>query len=79
MFQFYLRRKGIALSWVGTGRFIFNFSYDDQEFEQVVQSVLEAAHEMHQDGWWTFPEGLTPAKVQQHLIREVVRDVLRLE
>jgi glutamate-1-semialdehyde 2,1-aminomutase len=79
MFQFYLRRQGIALSWVGTGRFIFNFSYDDQEFNQVVQSVLDAAHEMHQDGWWTLPEGLTPVKVKRQMIREVVRDVLRLK
>ena len=39
MFQFYLRKHGLALSWVGTGRWIFNLSYTEAEFEQVTQAV----------------------------------------
>ena len=41
MFQFYLRNQGIALSWVGSGRMIFNFAIDDNDFE--IMNVK----------WWT--------------------------
>ncbi len=29
MLQFYLRKHGLALSWVGTGRLIFSLNYGD--------------------------------------------------
>ncbi len=72
MFQFYLRRHGLALSWVGTGRFIFNFSYTEQEFEQVMEIVIRAAKEMLAGGWWTLPRGTTDATVKRQLIRELI-------
>jgi glutamate-1-semialdehyde 2,1-aminomutase len=32
MLQFYLRLHGLALSWVGTGRFIFGLHFSDADF-----------------------------------------------
>ena len=32
MFQYYLRREGLALSWVGTGRLIFSLNYAARGF-----------------------------------------------
>ena len=32
MLQFYLRQQGLALSWVGTGRFIFSLNYTGDDF-----------------------------------------------
>jgi glutamate-1-semialdehyde 2,1-aminomutase len=72
MFQYHLRRHGVALSWVGSGRFIFNFSYTESEFEQVMDCVLKAAADMSQGGWWTLPQGATAATVQKQLIKEML-------
>jgi glutamate-1-semialdehyde 2,1-aminomutase len=72
MFQYHLRRHGVALSWVGSGRFIFNFSYTESEFEQVMACVLKAAADMGHGGWWTLPQGTTAATVQRQLIKEML-------
>ncbi len=77
MFQYHLRRHGVALSWVGTGRFIFNFSYTESEFEQVMDAVLKAATDMKNGGWWTLPEGTTAARVQKQLIKEMLGSALQ--
>src|SRR5262249_37002374 len=52
MLQYYLRREGLALSWVGTGRLIFSLNYAAEEFEEVAQRFLTAAETMLRDGWW---------------------------
>jgi glutamate-1-semialdehyde 2,1-aminomutase len=77
MFQYHLRQRGIALSWVGTGRFIFNFAYTESEFEQFMSCVLLAAQDMKEGGWWTLPEGATTAKVQKQLVKELLGSVLQ--
>ncbi len=38
MFQYYLRAHGLALSWVGTGRFIFSHNYTDEDFAEVADA-----------------------------------------
>ena len=40
MLQFYLRAQGLALSWVGTGRFIFSLNYTDADFEAVADRFV---------------------------------------
>ena len=42
MLQYYLRAEGLALSWVGTGRFIFSLDYTQAEFTMVVEPILAA-------------------------------------
>ena len=34
MLQYYLRAEGLALSIVGTGRFIFSLNYSDADFAE---------------------------------------------
>jgi glutamate-1-semialdehyde 2,1-aminomutase len=43
MFQYYLRAHGLALSWVGTGRFIFSHNYTDADFAAVAERIVAAA------------------------------------
>ena len=72
MLQFYLREQGIALSWVGTGRFIFNLSYSDEEFEKVTQAVVRACERMREDGWWWTPSDASPKRIKRALMLELI-------
>ncbi len=77
MLQFYFRKHGLALSWVGTGRFIFNLSYTDDEFEQVVQAILSACHDMNRGGWWMVREGVTSHQVGRMVACEMLVHLMR--
>ena len=44
--------KGMALSWVGTGRLIFSLNYSDADFLAVADRFVAAARAMERDGWW---------------------------
>jgi glutamate-1-semialdehyde 2,1-aminomutase len=57
MFQYYLRREGLALSWIGTGRLIFSLNYTAEDFEAVASRFVAAAEAMAQDGWWWEGDG----------------------
>lgn len=73
MFQFYLRAEGLALSWVGTGRFIFSLNYTAQDFEEVMRRFLRAARAMREDGWWWQNPALTNKTIRRGLLREMLR------
>jgi glutamate-1-semialdehyde 2,1-aminomutase len=73
MFQFYLRWHGLALSWVGTGRFIFSLNVDDAAFDEVVRRCVAAGREMQADGWWTLPPGLDARGISRQLRSETLR------
>ncbi|MGC4394364.1 aminotransferase class III-fold pyridoxal phosphate-dependent enzyme [Hydrogenophaga sp. T2] len=73
MFQFYLRWHGLALSWVGTGRFIFSLNFDDAAFGEVVQRCVAAGRDMQADGWWTLPSGLDAKGISRQLRSETLR------
>ncbi len=72
MLQFYLRREGIALSWVGTGRMIFSLNFSDDDFELFVTRFVRAAQKMHEDAWWWTPNGQTNRTIQRQLLRELI-------
>lgn len=55
MLQFYLRKHGLWLSWVGSGRMIFSLEVDDRLFEEIADRFVMAAREMRDDGWWDGP------------------------
>ena len=57
MLQYYLRREGLALSWIGTGRLIFSLNYTAEDFEAVASRFVAAAEAMAQDGWWWEGDG----------------------
>jgi glutamate-1-semialdehyde 2,1-aminomutase len=71
MLQFYLRAHGLALSWVGTGRFIFSLNYSDADFEQVLQRFVAAAKDMQQDGWWWTDPTQTNKTIRRSILKEM--------
>jgi glutamate-1-semialdehyde 2,1-aminomutase len=73
MLQFYLRRQGLALSWVGTGRLIFSLNYTQAEFDEVCCRFVAAATAMHTDGWWWQGAGVTNKTIRRGLLREMLR------
>lgn len=72
MLQFYLRAHGLALSWVGTGRFIFSLNYSDADFEAVVERFVAAAQQMAAEGWWWDDVSLTNKAIRRGILREML-------
>jgi glutamate-1-semialdehyde 2,1-aminomutase len=72
MLQFYLRARGLALSWVGTGRIVFSLNYTPADFEAVADRFVAAARAMREDGWWWAEPGLTNAAIKRRILREMI-------
>jgi glutamate-1-semialdehyde 2,1-aminomutase len=72
MLQFYLRAQGLALSWVGTGRFIFSLNYIDADFDAVADKFLAAARAMQADGFWWHDPALTDKAIKRRVLREML-------
>ena len=72
MLQFYLRAEGLALSWVGTGRFIFSHNFDDADFDAVANRILRATERMNADGWWSTPANVTNKAIRKRVFRELL-------
>jgi glutamate-1-semialdehyde 2,1-aminomutase len=72
MLQYYLREHGLALSWVGTGRFIFSLNYSEADFAEVAHRFEAAAREMKQDGWWWVGAGQSNKAIRRRLLREML-------
>ncbi|MGE5158053.1 MAG: aminotransferase class III-fold pyridoxal phosphate-dependent enzyme [Gemmatimonas sp.] len=72
MLQYYLRAEGLALSWVGTGRFIFSLNYTDADFAEVMQRFVAAANKMKRDGWWWHDAALTNKHIRRQILREMI-------
>jgi glutamate-1-semialdehyde 2,1-aminomutase len=72
LFQQYLRREGLALSWVGSGRMVFSLDFTDADFDEVSQRFLRAARLMQEDGWWWVPASASNARIGRQLLREVL-------
>ncbi len=72
MLQYYLRAEGLALSWVGTGRFIFSLNYTDADFAEVQQRFVTAARKMKEDGWWWHDGAATNKTIRRQIMREMI-------
>ncbi len=72
MLQYYLRLHGLALSWVGTGRFIFSLNYTEQDFAEVVQKFIAASLQMQQDGWWWSNPNLSNKSIKRQVLKEIL-------
>ncbi|MFC3712577.1 aminotransferase class III-fold pyridoxal phosphate-dependent enzyme [Sphingoaurantiacus capsulatus] len=72
MLQYYLRREGLALSWVGTGRIIFSLDYSDADFAAVADRFVAAARAMRDEGWFWAPDGATEKSVRRQVLRELI-------
>lgn len=77
MLQYYLRDHGLALSWVGTGRFIFSLNFTDSDFDEVVERFVRAAHQMRNDGWWWSANGTTNKSIRRTVLKEILQRVVR--
>jgi glutamate-1-semialdehyde 2,1-aminomutase len=71
MLQYYLRAEGLALSWVGTGRFIFSLDYTAGEYADVQQRIVAAAKNMQAEGWWWAPAHSPGRTLRRRLLREM--------
>jgi glutamate-1-semialdehyde 2,1-aminomutase len=72
MLQYYLRAEGLALSWIGTGRFIFSLNYTHRDFEAVASRFIAAVKTMQQDGWWWKHADLTNSSIRRRILKEMI-------
>jgi glutamate-1-semialdehyde 2,1-aminomutase len=72
MLQYYLRREGLALSWIGSGRFIFSLNYTQEDFAAVSTRFISAAQQMQADGWWWQKAGMTNKSIKRQLLKEML-------
>lgn len=72
LLQYYLREQGLALSWVGTGRFIFSLNYSDADMAEVTRRFIEACRRMQADDWWWSGPELTHKAIRRRLLREML-------
>lgn len=72
MFQYYLRAEGLAMSWIGTGRFIFSHDLDDRDFGEIVRRFVAAAVAMQSDGWWWKDAALTNKAIKRRVMTELL-------
>ena len=72
MLQYYLHAEGLALSWVGTGRFIFSLNYSDADFQVVTDRFLAAVRAMHGDGFWWTAAHASNESIKRGLLREMI-------
>ncbi len=56
LLQYYLRVKGITLSWVGTGRCLCSMDFSAADYAMLESAIVEATREMRRDGWWLSTE-----------------------
>ena len=76
MFQYYLRAEGLTLSWVGTGRLIFNINCSDVDFDAIATRFVAAAGRMKADGWWHQSAALTDKATHRRIVREIWRTAI---
>ena len=72
MLQYYLRAEGLAMSWVGTGRFIFSMNYTDTDFAEVSRRFVAAAEKMKQDQWWWNDGSITNKGIKRQILKEML-------
>lgn len=66
MFQYYLRRRGLALNWIGTGRILFPLDVPEADYREIEARFLAAAADMRDAGWW-WGEGVLTSKTLRRL------------
>jgi glutamate-1-semialdehyde 2,1-aminomutase len=71
IYQFYLRREKLLLSWIGTGRLIFSHNYTETDFDQVMEAFIRAGEAMLADGWWHDSQ-LTNADISKLMFRQML-------
>jgi glutamate-1-semialdehyde 2,1-aminomutase len=78
MLQFYLRKHGLLLSWVGSGRVIMSLNCGDEDFEAIMQCFVNAAQDMKSHGWW-YDAKLSNRAIRRQFLGEMLRARLGLK
>jgi glutamate-1-semialdehyde 2,1-aminomutase len=73
MLQYYLRAAGLALGWIGTGRFIFSHDIDDAAWQEIEDRFVRAAEAMREDGWWWVDAAMTNKSIKRRVLGEIIR------
>eukprot|EP01050_Picozoa_sp_SAG11_P003853 SAG11_NODE_229_length_11945_cov_77.865187_8_plen_122_part_00 len=80
MLQLFLRREGLALSSIGTGRNNFNMAVTDEQLKALTAKLLRACAAMTEGGWWpsapTDVATTSNASIFWQLGREIVAETL---
>lgn len=76
MFQYYLRANGLALGWIGTGRFIFSHDLTDRDFREISTRFVAAARAMEADGWFWRDPLVWAKSIKRRLVVELLRAAL---
>ncbi|MGE3848781.1 MAG: aminotransferase class III-fold pyridoxal phosphate-dependent enzyme [Gammaproteobacteria bacterium] len=74
LLQYYLRAEGVNLSWVGTGRCMFNLDFSDEDYIDMTDALLSAGLRMREDKWW-LTEDEQPDR-DRRIARATRRDLL---
>jgi glutamate-1-semialdehyde 2,1-aminomutase len=74
LYQYYLRQEGLALSWVGSGRFIFSLNYTEADMEEVSARMVRAAVAMQQNGWWWHDGVTSNRQIRRQVLWEMVQE-----
>jgi glutamate-1-semialdehyde 2,1-aminomutase len=77
MLQYYLRERGISLSWIGTGRLVFSHNLEEKDFVAIVHRIDSAAEAMREDGFWWRSAAATNQSIKRHVLRELVSAAFR--
>jgi fatty acid desaturase len=72
LLQYYLREQGIALSWVGSGRMIFSFNFDDQTFDMFCERFVAGAIAMQSDAWWYNHAAQSHRAIRRQVLKDYV-------
>jgi glutamate-1-semialdehyde 2,1-aminomutase len=72
MLQYYLRAHGIAMSWIGTARFIFSHDFTDADFADFTSRFVTAAEAMGTDGFFWASGKLTDRWIRRRVLREMI-------
>jgi glutamate-1-semialdehyde 2,1-aminomutase len=72
MLQYYLRAHGIAMSWVGTGRFIFSHDYTNADFADFASRFVAATEVMATDGFFWAGGKLTDRWIRRRVLLEML-------
>jgi glutamate-1-semialdehyde 2,1-aminomutase len=77
MLQFYLRAAGLVLGSAGSGRLVMPHTLSDEEWQPIVDRLLQAVASMHEDGFWYEDARLTNRAIGKQIFWEVLRNSAR--
>ncbi len=78
LLQYYLRAKGLTLSWVGTGRCLASLDYTSEDYQELQEKLVDASRKMYSDAWW-LSEAQLPGRdriMRSNLIREMAGSLI---